>query len=70
MKHLLWVVGLVALVPAFYFLNLFLNSPEDENTHYGVYAALCFVIALVLLGIFVFKKFREEGQQDISITKF
>jgi predicted transporter len=70
MKHLLWVVGLVALAPAVYFSKLFFDSPENENTHYGAYAAICFVIALIFLGIFFFKKFREEGQQDISITKF
>ena len=70
MKHLLWVVGLVALGPALYFFKLFVESRENENTHYAIYAAICFVIALIFLGVFFFKKFREEGQQDISITKF
>ena len=69
MKHLLWVVGLVALGPATYFFKKFYESPADQNTHYGVYSAVFSVIALVLFGMFVFRRFREEGQQDISITK-
>jgi hypothetical protein len=30
----------------------------------------CFVVALICLAFFFFMKFREEGDQDISITKF
>ena len=62
MKHLLWVVGLVALVLGLWFLNLFLNSKENQNTHYLIYAGLCFLVGLICLAIFFFKKFREEGQ--------
>ncbi|HWC78103.1 MAG TPA: hypothetical protein VG778_11605 [Blastocatellia bacterium] len=70
MKHLLWVAGVLALIPALYFFNEFYKSAENENTHYGIYSAICFVVALVCLAVFFFKRFREEGQQDISITKF
>ena len=70
MKHLLWVVGLIALAPGLWFLNLFLKSAEDQNTHYLAYAGVCFLIALVCFAVFFFKRFRDEGQQDISITKF
>ena len=70
MKHLLWVVGLVALVPGLWFFNEFYKSKENQNTQYLVYAGLCFLITLVCLAIFFFKRFREEGKQDISITKF
>jgi uncharacterized membrane protein SirB2 len=70
MKHLLWVVGLVALAPGLWFFNLFNKSAENQNTHYLIYAGLCFLITLICLAIFFFKKFREEGNQDISITKF
>jgi hypothetical protein len=70
MKHILWLAGLVALIPALYFFNLFYQSAENENVHYLAYAGGCFLIALVFFAIFFFRKFREEGQQDISITKF
>ena len=70
MKHLLWLVGLLALLPALWFFNVFYKSQENQNTHYLGYAGLCFLVTLVCFAIFFFKKFREEGQQDISITKF
>ena len=70
MKHLLWVVGLIALVPGLWFLNLFLKSAENQNTHYLAYSAIFLVVALACFAVFVFKRFREAGEQDISITKF
>ncbi len=70
MKHLLWVVGLIALGPALWFFNQFYKSPEEEGTHYLAYAGIFFVIALVCFAVFFFIRFRAEGDQDISITKF
>jgi hypothetical protein len=70
MKHLLWVAGLVALGPTLWFFSKFYQSAENENTHYLAYAGVFFLIALVCFAVFFFLKFREEGQQDISITKF
>ncbi|HLG16657.1 MAG TPA: hypothetical protein VJH03_19470 [Blastocatellia bacterium] len=70
MKHLLWVVGLAALIPAFIFFSKFFGSQPEENKHYLLYAGGFFLVALVCLGVFFYKKFHEEGQQDISITKF
>lgn len=70
MKHLLWVVGLAALAPAIWFFTKFYQSPENEGTEHLVKAGIFFAISLVCWAIFFFLKFREEGQQDISITKF
>jgi len=59
MKHLLWVVGLAVLVPGIMYWesNRFL-------------AIALFAVSLVMLAIFFFIMFRDEGKQDISITKF
>lgn len=70
MKHLLWVVGLAALGPTLYFFSKFYSSPPEENKAYLGYAGGFFLISLVCFAIFFYRKFHEEGQQDISITKF
>jgi hypothetical protein len=74
MKHLLWIVGLVALGPTLYFFNEFYKLPPvDESNHgtqYLIYAGIFFLISLVCFAVFFFIRFREEGEQDISITKF
>lgn len=74
MKHLLWVAGLIALVPTLIFFNKFYSSSDvdvtGEGRQYLMYARVFFVVSLVCFAIFFFKKFREEGEQDISITKF
>ena len=59
MKHLLWVVGLAALVPGIMYW--------ESNR---VLSIASFVVSLVFLAIFFFIMFRDEGKQDISITKF
>jgi hypothetical protein len=74
MKHLLWVVGLVALGPAIWFLVQFNNAPSADESSEGmrdlIIAGVFFLIALICFAIFFFIRFREEGEQDISITKF
>lgn len=70
MKHLLWIVGLVALGPTLYFFNEFYKSPEEQGKEFLAYAGVFFLIALVCFAVFFFIRFREEGEQDISITKF
>ncbi len=72
MKHLLWIVGLVALGPAVWFLLQFSQSHDVDkggDTSKLVYAGIFLVIALICFAIYFFKKFKDEGDQDISITK-
>jgi|HubBroStandDraft_6_1064221.scaffolds.fasta_scaffold518904_2 hypothetical protein len=59
MKHLLWIVGLAVLIP---------GIMTWESTR--ILAVALFAVSLVLLAIFFFMMFRDEGKQDISITKF
>jgi hypothetical protein len=59
MKHLLWVVGLAALVPGIIYW--------ESNR---ILSIILFLISLVFLAVFFFIMFRDEGKQDISITKF
>jgi hypothetical protein len=70
MKHLLWVIGILALAPAIYYFSLFYKSPENQGTEHLIFAGIFFAVSLVCWAIFFFMKFRAEGQQDISITKF
>jgi hypothetical protein len=74
MKHLLWVVGLIALGPAAYFLYRYSNATSMDDSKEAmpllVYAGIFFLIALVCFAVFFFMRFRAEGDQDISITKF
>jgi preprotein translocase subunit YajC len=59
MKHLLWVVGLAVLIPG-------IMTWESNR----ILAIALFAVSLILLAIFFFMMFRDEGKQDISITKF
>lgn len=71
MRHLLWVVGVAALVPAVIFFMKFSDRSDLGTGRPYLIASIAFlVVSLVFLGIFFFQKFREEGNQEISITKF
>ena len=71
MKHILWVGGLVALVPAIYFLIQYSGANNVEEGKRDLMIAGAFLlVSLVLFAIHFFKKFRAEGDEDISITKF
>ncbi|MCI0488836.1 MAG: hypothetical protein L0229_19770 [Blastocatellia bacterium] len=72
MKHLLWVVGLVALGPGIWFLVKFSQSGDVDTggeTTNLIYAGIFLVIALICFGVFFYMRFKEEGDQDISITR-
>ena len=70
MKHIPWVVGVIVLIPAIIYVTRFANASPGTGRTNGLIALVLFLIALVLFGIFFFKHFRAEGDQDISITKF
>lgn len=74
MKHLLWVVGLIALGPAAWFLYRYSKATSMDESKEAmpllIYAGIFFVIALVCFAVFFFMRIRAEGDQDISITKF
>jgi hypothetical protein len=68
MKNLLLVVGLITLLVGVWFAYQYLYTTEGKSAIY--IAAGSFVVSLGCLGYFFFLRFREEGEQDISITKF
>jgi hypothetical protein len=71
MKNVLLGLGVIVLIPAGIYLYKYLypgsSAPERTNLMVG---GGCFVVALVCFAFFFFMKFRSEGDQDISITKF
>jgi heme/copper-type cytochrome/quinol oxidase subunit 4 len=69
MKHILWVAGLAALGVTIYYFIKFYESPEGRGTNYAWISAIFFLISIICGAAFFFIKFREEGNQDISITK-
>ena len=69
MKHLLWVVGIAAAIPAFIFGSKYWGGTNPHRSDLMLCVVFA-VIALIFLGIFFFIRFREEGSQDVSITKF
>jgi hypothetical protein len=68
MKNLLLVVGLITLAVGTWFAYRYLYTTEGKTDIY--IAAGAFVVSLACLGYFFFLRFREEGEQDISITKY
>jgi hypothetical protein len=70
MKHILLIVGLVAAAGAVYFFILYSKSGAGEAKKDLIYGTVLIVVSLICFGIHFFKKFRAEGDEDISITKF
>lgn len=71
MKHLLWVVGLISLGIGAWFLYQYMYEKQggDDRSNL-IYGGIFFGVSLICWAVFFFMKFREEGEQDISITKF
>jgi hypothetical protein len=70
MKHILLIVGLVAAAGAVYFFIKYSGSGAGEHKNDLIYGTVLIVVSLICFGIHFFKKFRAEGDEDISITKF
>ena len=70
MKNVLMLVGLISLLVGGYFLYKYMYTPATEG-YTSLYTAIAaFVVSVICWGIYFFQKFKEEGEQDISITKF
>jgi type VI protein secretion system component VasK len=70
MNVLLWVIGLAASAAAIWQFWEFKQQQYDDIWPHLVLTGVFAGVACVCAGIFFFKKFKEEGDQDISITKF
>lgn len=68
MKNLLLLVGIITLIAGAYFTYNYMYSQDPGNNH--IMAIVAFVVSLACWGYFFFLRFKEEGEQDISITKF
>jgi len=68
MKNVLLGLGVIGLIPGAWYLYKYLYEPMDKTNL--VLGGILLAIALICFAIFFFMKFREEGEQDISITKF
>ena len=72
MKNLLLLVGVIGLGIGSWFIYKYLYpgagvvADKSDRVIGGVF----FVVALACLFAFFYQKFKEEGDQDISITKF
>lgn len=72
-KNALLLVGVAGLGAGAWFIYQYMYTPlQPTGTDRKdlIYGGVCFLIALVCFAFFFFIKFREEGDQDISITKF
>ena len=70
MNKLLLLLGVIGIGVGSYFIYQYLYPTQTAAKSNLVLGGVFFVVALVCFAIFFFKKFREEGDQDISITKF
>lgn len=72
MKNLLLLVGVIGLGVGSWFIYKYLypgTGVVAEKSDLLIGGAF-FVVALACLFAFFYQKFKEEGEQDISITKF
>ena len=71
MKAILLVVGVLGLGVGCWFIYQYMYPADiGGGRNPLIYGGLSLAVALVCFAIFFFKRFREEGEQDISITKF
>jgi hypothetical protein len=71
MNKLLLLLGVLGIGVGSYFIYQYLYPASTTAAKSNlVLGGVFFVVALVCFAVFFFKKFREEGDQDISITKF
>lgn len=71
MKKLLLLVGVVGLGVGSWFSYKYLYPPPGTPASKAnlLIGGAFFVVALVCLFVFFYQKFKEEGDQDISITR-
>ena len=70
MKNVLLLVGVVGLGAGSWFVYQYMYKPAGGPKTDLILGGVFLLAALVCFAFFFFMKFREEGDQDISITKF
>lgn len=70
MKNVLLLVAVIGLGAGAWFLYQFLYQPNATDKSNLILGGVFFLAALICFGFFFFMRFRDEGDQDISITKF
>ena len=72
MKNALLLVGVIGLGAGAWFIYQYMYKPlSPDGTRTDLILGGVFLFAaLVCFAFFFFMRFREEGDQDISITKF
>ena len=71
MKNVLLLVGVVGLGAGAWFIYQYMYTAEAAAQRTDlVLGGVLLLAALICFAVFFFMKFREEGDQDISITKF
>jgi hypothetical protein len=73
MKNALLFFGVAGLGAGAWFIYQYMYKPVPaggiDRTDL-IFGGVCLLVALICFAFFFFMKFREEGDQDISITKF
>lgn len=71
MKKLLLLIGVIGLGVGSWFIYRYLYpSPPPAHKPDLVIGGCFFVVALVCFFVYFYQKFKDEGDQDISITRF
>ena len=71
MKNVLLLVGVVGLGAGAWFIYQYMYTTQVAAQRTDlVLGGVFLLVALACFAVFFFMKFREEGDQDISITKF
>jgi hypothetical protein len=72
MKNALLLVGVIGLGAGAWFIYQYMYKPMPAGSVDRtdlVFGGVFLLVALICFAFFFFMKFREEGDQDISITK-
>jgi hypothetical protein len=70
MKNLLLLAGVIGILVGGYFVYQYMGTDTGHTKSDLILGGVFLVIALACFAIYFFKRFKEDADQEISITKF
>ncbi|HXG93641.1 MAG TPA: hypothetical protein VNN73_14950 [Blastocatellia bacterium] len=69
MKALLLLAGLAGIGAGAWFILRYMGTPPGSPKNDLIIGGAFLVVALICFAVYFFKRFKEEAEEEISITK-
>ena len=70
MKHILLLIGIVGIIAGAYFIYQYMGTAAGHTKSDLILGGVFLIAALICFAVYFYKKFKEDADQEISITKF